>query len=258
MPKKHNKNKLNKKKNILHEQKKETKSSVDKFDLSNLIISVISAVSSIILAIVSIYLTIKNDNFSKSMSSLNYKLIVYSPNTITYNELVEEKIIDGKKRNDGNIAYTASECVLVPLKDKISGEYLKVMFAVNYNSQFDIISFEKGQIESNYGFNNEGILIMTENSSDKISFYFSSTSVLLNKEFDILNVILLGYNGEFEIFSLIYSTKNFKSIVIDKNNLYTASMYAQYINDQKFTIKTEKLMEAVINEREELKLCLEN
>lgn len=256
MGKKHNKNKLKKEKNIT--QKKEIKSSVNKFDISNLIISVISAVSSIILAVVSIYLTIKNDNFSKSMSSLNYQLIVDSPDTITYNELVENKIIDGEKRNDGDISYTTSECVLVPLKDKISGEYLKIMFAVNYNSQFDIISFEKGQTESNYGFNNEGILYMKENTSDKISFCFSSTSVLLEKEFDILNVILLGYNGDFEIFSLVYSTKNFESIVIDKNNLYSASIYAKYINDQKFTIKTEKLMETVINEREELKLCLNN
>lgn len=168
MGKKH-KNKLKKEKNIT--QKKEIKSSVNKFDISNLIISVISAVSSIILAVVSIYLTIKNDNFSKSMSSLNYQLIVDSPDTITYNELVENKIIDGEKRNDGDISYTTSECVLVPLKDKISGEYLKIMFAVNYNSQFDIISFEKGQTESNYGFNNEGILYMKENTSDKISFY---------------------------------------------------------------------------------------
>lgn len=62
-----------------------------------------------------------------------------------------------------------------------------------------------------------------------ISFYFSSTSVLTDIEYDIFHVVLQGYNGNFQIFSILYSTNNYESLIVDSNNLYTLSMYDKFL-----------------------------
>lgn len=237
---------------IFRRKNKETAVPESKKKNVDLYISITSLVFSVVLTIVSIFLTININQFTKKMSPLNYDFSLISPIDATYNDLVEEGIINGEKKKDGNIPFTISECKLNPIKDNISGEYIRIMFAVKYNTEFDIISLKRNQTELEYGFKDKILLYMIENSSDMISFYFSSTSVLSDIEYDIFHVILQGYNGEFQVFSILYSTSNFNSIIIDSNNIHTLSMYDNFITNHKISISCEEISKNLIEEREQL------
>lgn len=72
------------------------------------------------------------NKFTKNMSPLNYDISLISPRSTCYNSLVEEGAIVGEKRKDGNIPFTISEYILTPSKNCISGEYIRIMFAVKF------------------------------------------------------------------------------------------------------------------------------
>lgn len=229
-------------------------------EIISIIIAIVSLVFSVVSTIYSIKISNHINDFTMKMSQLNYSIDVTPPNVYSYEELLESEHVDvdfGQSEN--NITFTTSPYQLNLKKDKVSGEYFRIMIAAKYESGFDIYSWSNDEkIDLNtYVFKDGSMIMLSENEKDHISFYYSAgLENLTEREYVTFDIVLQGYNGEFYIFTVLYSTSNYYSLVIDNTNLYTVNLYDQFITENNLTITGSNLINEIRNERSELSSCL--
>ena len=126
----------------------------------------------------------------------------------------------------------------------ISGEYCNVIFASCTDKGVDMRLFPRynlnsdEQSNSGYLFKSGELLVLDYTTQNQISFHLNKFSNS-NSNYSIIHVIIQGYNGDYQIFTMIYSTITFEAYILE-------------IEELKNTLSIEKSSEELISQiREE-------
>ena len=184
------------------------------------------AFASLLVSLLSLYIsiwigTIANE-FSIKNSHLNYFLSADTP------VVVDDVVCD----ETPNFRYNLTPYTIHFDPLSISGEYKKVVFAAIDNGNIDITAFSHEintpEYSGNRGyyFQSGEVIVVVEFEKEYISFNLNKFNEK-SPNYSILHIILQGYNGEYQIFTMIYSTTSFKSYILDNISLNSISLITQ-------------------------------
>lgn len=217
------------------------------------ILSLISVILSVLSLVCAIWIGKIANEFATKNSHLNYQLSVENPIAIELKNqelhVVEAQV--NKERPNFNYNIMSFKINFDPLY--ISGEYCNVIFASCGDEGVDMRLFPRynlnsdGQSNLGYRFKYGELLVLDYTTQNQISFHMNKFSNS-NSNYSIMHVILQGYNGDYQIFTMIYSTITFEAYILDNISVNCFSE----IEELKNTLSIEKSSEELISQiREE-------
>ena len=220
-------------------------------------IELITAFASLIISLASLSISCKMQSeintFTENMSNVNYELsIKQTPSTISQKDLFNNQGENNTASGD-EVYYTISPFVITKDKDDFSGDFGKCYFATVYNESIDLCEFNDKFI-GRY-FNNGCIIgVFDKSNDDEFSFFYSPGS---HTNWSIIHIIIQGYNGDKDYYTLVCSCKNNRQVVdselFNNENIYDKSKVEKFINRTTLDISTDELIEKVETERALLK-----
>lgn len=173
------------------------------------------AFASLLVSLLSLYIsiwigTIANE-FSIKNSHLNYFLSADTP------VVVDDVVCD----ETPNFRYNLTPYTIHFDPLSISGEYKKVVFAAIDNGNIDITAFSHEintpEYSGNRGyyFQSGEVIVVVEFEKEYISFNLNKFNEK-SPNYSILHIILQGYNGEYQIFTMCYLTSRIR--IFDMQN----------------------------------------
>lgn len=130
----------------------------------------------------------------------------------------------------------------------------KVVFAAIDNGNIDITAFSHEintpEYSGNRGyyFQSGEVIVVVEFEKEYISFNLNKFNEK-SPNYSILHIILQGYNGEYQIFTMIYSTTSFKSYILDNISLNSISLITQIKEELTINQEVSQLINQIENER---------
>ncbi len=235
--KKTNLQKTNIQKSIMKIIREKLKNNFNNLDYLNTTISVISLIISLCVAKQANHISNTVNNFNYKMAQLNLTIESYNTPDIM------------KIEND-NQAFTLSPYKIYPTVNKFSGSYSEVIFSYVKNSVVDMVSYEINKImPESIILNDEIPLIVTGFNNKELIFYISSPSL---KSFDLIHIIFKGYNNEFYIYTMIFSTKNYMAYFLDNIDVNNKTLLNKIINQLELTISSQSLQETIKIQRKDI------
>jgi hypothetical protein len=235
--KKTNSHKTNKQKPIMKIIREKFKNNLNNLDYINIIISVISIIISLCVAKQANHISNTVNNFNYKMAQLNLAIENYNTPDIM-------------KIENNNQAFTLSPYKIYPTVNKFSGSYSEVIFSYVKNSVVDMVSYETNKITSESIILNDEIpLIVTGFNNKELIFYLSSPSL---ESFDLIHIIFKGYNNEFYIYTMIFSTKSYMAYFLDNVDVNNKTLLNKIIHQFELKITSQSLQETIKKQRKDI------
>lgn len=203
-----------------------------------------SLLGSLLSLYISIWIGTIANEFSIKNSHLNYFLSADTP------VVVDDVVCD----ETPNFRYNLTPYTIHFDPLSISGEYKKVVFAAIDNGNIDITAFSHEintpEYSGNRGyyFQSGEVIVVVEFEKEYISFNLNKFNEK-SPNYSILHIILQGYNGEYQIFTMIYSTTSFKSYILDNISLNSISLITQIKEELTINQEVSQLINQIENER---------
>ena len=113
-----------------------------------------------------------------------------------------------------------------------------------------MVSYETNKITSeSIILNDEILLIVTGFNNKELIFYLSSPSL---ESFDLIHIIFKGYNNEFYIYTMIFSTKSYIAYFLDNIDVNNKTLLNKIINQLELKVSSQSLQETIKIQRKDI------
>lgn len=206
------------------------------------IIGVVSTVISIIIASITNNLSSDMNEITMKNSPLNYQIsCVAYPESVKYNTTSVE---------DDILPLTISPYVLKLEKAEASGDFVRAIFANVYaDGTVSLFDEYTNKFEEKIISNEEFILYIDEIENDEISFFFSTQTHYSEKPYEMLHLILQAYDGTYHLYTMLYSTENYKCGVFDTVSIHNQYQIQNTISECGIAVEPTIVQKEMLSER---------